>query len=201
MLEAFKKADEVLLYAVQGISDLITYSGIVNVDFADVRTIMTDQGMALMGTGVGVGENRAVDAANEAISSPLLEDITIDGATGILINVTGGPNMTLHEINAASTLIQEAADEDANIIFGSVIEENMGEELKITVIATGFEKANTATKDNIRQMAVQKEAQDIPTIIRNRWEQERMTKVAGPDEFESVEEEYDIPTFLRRQAD
>ena len=201
MLEAFKKADEVLLYAVQGISDLITYSGIVNVDFADVRTIMTDQGMALMGTGVGVGENRAVDAANEAISSPLLEDITIDGATGILINVTGGPNMTLHEINVASTLIQEAADEDANIIFGSVIEENMGEELKITVIATGFEKANTATKDNIRQMAVQKEAQDIPTIIRNRWEQERMTKVAGPDEFESVEEEYDIPTFLRRQAD
>ena len=201
MLEAFKKADEILLHAVQGISDLITYSGIVNVDFADVRTIMTDQGMALMGTGIGVGENRAVEAANEAISSPLLEDITIDGATGILINVTGGPNMTLHEINAASTLIQEAADEDANIIFGSVIEENMGDELKITVIATGFEKAHSATKDNIRQMAVQKEAQDIPTIIRNRWEQERMTKVVGPDDYETVEEEYDIPTFLRRQAD
>jgi len=201
MLEAFKKADEVLLHAVQGISDLITYSGIVNVDFADVRTIMTDQGMALMGTGIGVGESRAVEAANEAISSPLLEDITIDGATGILINVTGGPNMTLHEINAASTLIQEAADEDANIIFGSVIEENMGDELKITVIATGFEKAHSATKDNIRQMAVQKEAQDIPTIIRNRWEQERMTKVAGPEDYETVEEEYDIPTFLRRQAD
>ncbi|MDP7039012.1 MAG: cell division protein FtsZ [Myxococcota bacterium] len=201
MLEAFKKADEILLHAVQGISDLITYSGIVNVDFADVRTIMTDQGMALMGTGIGVGENRAVEAANEAISSPLLEDITIDGATGILINVTGGPNMTLHEINAASTLIQEAADEDANIIFGSVIEEDMGDELKITVIATGFEKAHSATKDNIRQMAVQKEAQDIPTIIRNRWEQERMTKVAGPDDYETVEEEYDIPTFLRRQAE
>ena len=111
------------------------------------------------------------------------------------------------EADSSSTLLSErrllpeAADEDANIIFGSVIEEDMGDELKITVIATGFEKAHSATKDNIRQMAVQKEAQDIPTIIRNRWEQERMTKVAGPEDYETVEEEYDIPTFLRRQAE
>ncbi len=138
LLDTFKKADEVLLNAVQGISDLITIPGLINVDFADVRTIMSNMGVALMGTGCAAGEGRAVLAARQAVESPLLEDITIDGATGILINITGGPNMTLFEVNEASSLIHEAAHEDANIIFGSVIDEGMGDMLKITVIATGF---------------------------------------------------------------
>ncbi len=203
MMDAFKKADEVLLNAVQGISDLITFHGIVNVDFADVRTIMTDQGMALMGTGRASGARRAVEAATQAVSSPLLEDVSIDGATGILINVTGGPGMTLHEINAASILIQEAADEDANIIFGSVIDESMGDELKVTVIATGFDRAE-AKKIDHHQMpaALPQVATDIPTIIRNRWQDEKLTKVRPPERQEQVSaDEYDIPAFLRRRVE
>ncbi|RMH38949.1 MAG: cell division protein FtsZ [Deltaproteobacteria bacterium] len=144
MIDAFKKADEVLLNAVQGISDLMTVPGLINVDFADVRTIMSDQGRALMGTGVGSGNRRAVEAAEAAITSPLLEDVSIDGATGVLINITGGPDLTLHEVNEASTLVQEAAHEDANIIFGSVIDANMGDEVRITVIATGFDHGDEA---------------------------------------------------------
>jgi cell division protein FtsZ len=141
MVEAFRKADSVLLNAVQGISDLMTVPGLINVDFADVRTIMSDMGRALMGTGIGTGKRRATEAAEMAISSPLLEDVSIDGATGILINITGGPDLTLHEVNEASTLIQHAAHEDANIIFGSVIDPNLSEEVRITVIATGFNQA------------------------------------------------------------
>jgi cell division protein FtsZ len=142
MVEAFRKADSVLLNAVQGISDLMTVPGLVNVDFADVRTIMKDMGRALMGTGVGTGKRRATEAAETAISSPLLEDVNIEGATGILINITGGPDLTLHEVNEASSLIQQAAHEDANIIFGSVIDPNLSEEVRITVIATGFDRAS-----------------------------------------------------------
>jgi cell division protein FtsZ len=138
LLDTFKKADEVLLNAVQGISDLITIPGLINVDFADVRTIMSNMGVALMGTGTAGGETRALAAAKMAVESPLLEDVQIDGATGILINITGGANMTLVEVNQACSLIQEAAHEDANIIFGSVIDDEMGDRLKITVIATGF---------------------------------------------------------------
>ncbi|MCA1828695.1 MAG: cell division protein FtsZ [Myxococcales bacterium] len=138
LLDTFKKADEVLLNAVQGISDLITIPGLINVDFADVRTIMSNMGVALMGTGSATGPERALIAAKMAIESPLLEDVQIDGATGILINITGGGNMTLVEVNQACSLIQEAAHEDANIIFGSVIDDEMGDEIKITVIATGF---------------------------------------------------------------
>ncbi len=138
LLDTFKKADEVLLNAVQGISDLITIPGLINVDFADVRTIMSNMGVALMGTGTAAGTNRALTAAKMAVESPLLEDVQIDGATGILINITGGADMTLVEVNQACSLIQEAAHEDANIIFGSVIDDGMGERLKITVIATGF---------------------------------------------------------------
>src|SRR5688500_6366326 len=141
MVEAFRKADSVLLNAVQGISDLMTVPGLINVDFADVRTIMAGMGRALMGTGVGSGKKRASEAAETAISSPLLEDVSIDGATGILINITGGPDLTLHEVNEASSLIQQAAHEDANIIFGSVIDPNLSEEVRITVIATGFNHA------------------------------------------------------------
>ena len=141
MIEAFRKADSVLLNAVQGISDLMTVPGLINVDFADVRTIMAGMGRALMGTGIGSGKRRATEAAETAISSPLLEDVSIEGATGILINITGGPDLTLHEVNEASSLIQNAAHEDANIIFGSVIDPNLSDEVRITVIATGFDRS------------------------------------------------------------
>ncbi len=138
LLDTFKKADEVLYQAVKGISDLINIRGLINLDFADIRTVMSAQGMAIMGSGVGSGEQRAVEAASAAVSSPLLENISMDGATGIIINVTGGPDLTLWEVNEASTLVTEAADEDAEIIFGAVIDEAMGDEVRVTVIATGF---------------------------------------------------------------
>lgn len=138
MLETFKKADEVLLNAVQGISDLINHTGLINSDFADVKTIMQNKGLALMGIGVATGDRRAVEAATAAISSPLLEDVSINGATGIIINITGGSNLKIHEVNEATTLIMEAAHEDAEIIFGTVIDENMKDAVKVTVIATGL---------------------------------------------------------------
>ncbi|HZZ83852.1 MAG TPA: cell division protein FtsZ [Anaeromyxobacteraceae bacterium] len=147
LADAFKRADEVLLNAVQGISDLITVHGLVNVDFADVRTIMSQQGMALMGTGRARGEKRAMEAMQAAISSPLLEDITVDGATGLLVNITGGPSLGLHEMNEAVGLVQAAADPDANIIFGAVIDERLGDELKITVIATGFAQKDAPARE------------------------------------------------------
>jgi cell division protein FtsZ len=147
LLDTFKKADEVLLNAVQGISDLITIPGLINVDFADVRTIMSNMGVALMGTGTATGDQRAVMAAKLAIESPLLEDVQIDGATGILINITSSSTMTLSEINHACSLIQEAAHDEANIIFGSVINDDMGDALKITVIATGFTAKDARRND------------------------------------------------------
>jgi cell division protein FtsZ len=137
--EAFAMVDNVCLNAVRGISDLVIAPGLINVDFADVRTIMTGMGRALMGTGRGTGDKRAVEAAQRAISSPLLEDVAINGATGILLNITGGPDLTLAEMNEACSLIAEAADPDANIIFGSVIDAHAGDEVRITVIATGFQ--------------------------------------------------------------
>jgi cell division protein FtsZ len=144
LADAFKRADEVLLNAVQGISDLITVHGLVNVDFADVRTIMAEQGMALMGSGRASGPGRAIEAMQAAISSPLLEDVTLDGAMGLLVNITGGPTLTLHEVDEAVSMAQAAADPDANIIFGSVVDERMEDEVKITVIATGFARAEGA---------------------------------------------------------
>jgi cell division protein FtsZ len=138
ILETFKKADDVLLQAVRGISDLITVHGLINLDFNDVRTIMSEMGMALMGAAVASGEDRAVEAAQKAISSPLLEDVSIQGARGVLINITGGPDLTIHEVNEAATLIQEEADDEANIIFGAVIDETLQDQIRITVIATGF---------------------------------------------------------------
>jgi len=137
ILESFKKADEVLQQAVRGISDLVTVHGLINLDFADVRAIMAEMGLAMMGAAAAAGENRAVDAAERAISSPLLEEVSIRGALGVLINITGGPNLSLHEVNEAATIIQEEADEDANIIFGAVIDEALGDEVRVTVIATG----------------------------------------------------------------
>ena len=139
--DAFKIADDILRQAVQGISDLITVPGEINLDFADVKTIMHGMGMALMGTGVSSGEHRAVEAAQRAISSPLLEEASIEGAKGVLINVTGGTDMTLFEVHEAASVIQEAADEEANIIFGTVIDPRMKDEIKVTVIATGFDAA------------------------------------------------------------
>src|SRR3954464_9115410 len=136
--DAFAMVDNVCLNAVRGISDLVIAPGLINVDFADVRTIMTGMGRALMGTGYGTGDKRAIEAAQRAISSPLLEDVSINGATGILLNITGGPDLTLAEMNEACSLIADAADPDANIIFGSVIDANAGDQVRITVIATGF---------------------------------------------------------------
>lgn len=151
LLDTFKKADEVLLQAVKGISDLINIRGLINLDFADIRTVMQGKGIAIMGTGFAKGENRAIVAASAAISSPLLENVRIDGATGIIINVTGGPDLSLFEVNEASTLITEAAHEDAEIIFGSVIDPNMTDEVRVTVIATGF--ANEEKRTAADQMA------------------------------------------------
>jgi len=146
LLETFKKADDVLLHAVRGISELITVHGLINLDFADVRTIMAEMGLAMMGAGTASGENRAMEAAQRAIASPLLEDISIQGAKGVLINITGSHDLSLHEVNEAATIIQGEAHEDANIIFGAVIDERMGDEIRITVIATGFADAQREVK-------------------------------------------------------
>jgi cell division protein FtsZ len=218
LLETFRTADEVLLEAVRGISDLITINGLINLDFADVRTVMSEMGLALMGTGIARGENRAIEAAQRAISSPLLEDITISGARGILINITGGADLTLYEVNEASTLVQEEADEDANIIFGAVIDENLREEMRVTVIATGFGRAEEKEErlPESRAAAQQRERtvisfarkesnRDVPTFIRQEKGveiQERPAKSArGRLSPNLREDEYDIPTFLRKQAD
>jgi cell division protein FtsZ len=183
MMDAFKMADQVLFNAVKGISDIITQQGVINVDFADAVSVMSAQGLALMGIGRGSGDKRALDAVQSAISSPLLEEVSIEGATGILVNVTGGPSLTLHEVNEAIALIEDAAHEDANIIFGYVVDETMGDDVAITVIATGFERnrrvedhghhaAHGASHDaGAPQAAQQRVDADVPTYIRNGWKQ------------------------------
>jgi cell division protein FtsZ len=208
LLEAFKRADEILFHAAKGISDIIVGQGIINLDFADVRTVMSETGMALMGTGIASGENRSVEAAQKAISSPLLEDITIEGARGLLINITGGQNMTLSEINEATTLIQKEAHEEANIIWGMVIDQGMQEDLRVTVIATGFGKLEEKSVSRFKKVAPisfsMRENKDVPTFMRKVKVNERFDelKLKEPPEF-SVEDEdrFDIPTFLRKQAD
>ncbi|MFQ5354827.1 MAG: cell division protein FtsZ, partial [Thermodesulfobacteriota bacterium] len=168
LADAFLKADEVLLQAVKGISDVITVPGLVNVDFADVKTIMCEMGQALMGSGTGNGEQRAQEAARKAISSPLLEDISISGARGVLLNITGSSDMTIHDVNEASSLIHEEAHEDAHIIFGAVIDDRMGADVRVTVIATGFGEAAEESQpiDNIPAAPVIMENLDVPTVIR-----------------------------------
>jgi cell division protein FtsZ len=220
LADAFKRADEVLLNAVQGISDLITVHGLVNVDFADVRTIMSEQGMALMGSGRAGGDRRAIEAMQAAISSPLLEDVTIDGAMGLLVNITGGPNLTLHEVNEAVTMAQSAADPEANIIFGSVVDEHLGDDVKITVIATGFHGGEAerrtplprATQVQVPQAAVTKSLPPpLPAEVKPKPEPVRLTAPATvtvrqpvsvrrePPVYKPVDEDqYDIPAFLRR---
>ncbi len=173
LLDSFKLADEVLQHATQGVSDLITIPGIINVDFADVRTIMSGQGRALMGMGIAHEEGRAVAAAQQAINSPLLEDVTIQGAKGILINITSGPDLKLHEVEEAASLIQEAAHEDCNIIFGAVIDENMGGTLRITVIATGFEQAERLADETLEEA--------IKTHGRRRQSQVLVAGAMGPN--------------------
>ena len=204
LLDAFKKADDILYHAVKGISDLIIVPGLINLDFADVKNIMSEMGMALMGTGSASGENRAIEAAQKAISSPLLEDNTIQGAHGVLLNITGGPDMTLHEINEASTLIQKEAHEDANIIFGTVIDKNMGDEIRITVIATGFE--DTAQKrqgiPNITRMqGYRREDLSLPAYLRNKEKPAESANVVKLGMIDDENPDLEIPTFLRRQAD
>jgi cell division protein FtsZ len=162
LFDAFRIADDILRQAVQGISDLITVPGLINLDFADVRTVMHGMGMALMGTGSAKGENRAVDAAKKAISSRLLEDGSVQGARGVLINITGGPDLLLHEVSEASNIIYEAADADANIIFGAVLDETMTDEVKITVIATGFDRHPEAA--GVVPSAVGKAAAAVPDL-------------------------------------
>ncbi len=223
LLEAFKKADEVLFHAAKGISDIIVGHGIINLDFADVRTVMAETGMALMGTGIASGENRSVEAGQRAISSPLLEDITIEGARGLLINITGGENMTLSEINEATTLIQKEAHEDATVIWGMVVDKAMKEEIRVTVIATGFGKKEDKRTSQFKKVAPisfglrepnkdiprfsfsnKENNRDIPAFMRRGKPSERFDelKLDPPSDF-SVEDEdrFDIPTFLRKQAD
>ncbi len=176
MLEAFKVADDVLRQGVQGISDLIAVPGLVNLDFADVRTIMKEKGLAHMGIGKGSGDNRAVEAAKQAIHSPLLET-SIEGAKGVLLNITGGPNLALFEVNEAAELVSQAADPNANIIFGAVIDDTIKDEIHITVIATGFEGKS---QERVTKGKNEK-------IVENR---------IGPMDYDM--DELDIPTFLRR---
>jgi len=217
---AFLIADDVLRQAVQGISDLITIPGEINLDFADVKTVMSGMGMALMGTGIATGENRAVEAAQRAISSPLLEDATIDGARGVLINITGGPSMTLFEVAEASNLVHEAAHEDSNIIFGTVIDESMGDAIKVTVIATGFRDARVREdvsrvtrapkRPPLQQQTIpQIEApgaqprQQTPFLRKGQQPQGNMNTEEGGygPNFTNLKDDLDVPTFLRRQMD
>jgi cell division protein FtsZ len=222
ILETFKKADDVLLQAVRGISDLITVHGLINLDFADVRTIMAEMGMAMMGAAVSQGENRAIEAAQHAISSPLLEDVSIKGARGVLINITGGPTLSLHEVNEAATLIQEEADDEANIIFGAVIDETMGDEVRITVIATGFgatdrvrepvrsvEREIVMDRPDPRKSAVVRElpkAESAKRVVKlgtiiDDGEGTRFVPRGDTNDPAAEDSQYDIPTFLRKQAD
>lgn len=207
IVDAFSLVDDVLRRAVKGISDLITTSGLINVDFADVRTVMCEKGLALMGTGFHKGENRAVLAAQDAISSPLLDNMSIEGARGVLINITGPSTMTLAEVTEAATLIQEVAHEDANIIFGQVIDDSLDDAVLVTVIATGFgqAKAEAPPLEVVRLTRPEKEAEadrEVPTFLRRRREATSavtVTRVVNSDV--ELEDEYDVPTFLRRQAD
>jgi cell division protein FtsZ len=224
MTDAFALADEVLFNAVRGISDLITIHGLINLDFADVRTIMNEMGVALMGTGTAKGDERAVEAARAAISSPLLEDLSIDGAHGVLINITGGQDLTLYEVNEASTLIQEAAHEDANIIFGAVIDDNITEgEMRVTVIATGLDGArvrrgrhdeaqpSAAERGNVTPLRRESygTSERVPAAERRHELAEsgleRPAPIQAPEKSEEwvspFDDELDVPTFLRRSAD
>jgi cell division protein FtsZ len=193
LADSFKVADDVLRQAVQGISDLITVPGLINLDFADVKSIMQGMGMALMGAGRATGENRAIEATQQAISSPLLEEATIQGAKGVLINITGGPDLTLFEVNAASSIIRESADDDANIIFGAVIDETLTDEMKITVIATGFDR-------EVSSIASAAATTAIPAPP-PRYVPRPSDDLPRPMMGTSRVDDLDVPTFIRKKAD
>jgi cell division protein FtsZ len=183
VLDAFKMADMVLLQGVQGITDLITTPGLINLDFADVKAILTEAGSALMGVGHARGDNRAVEAARSAISSPLLES-SIDGARGILLNITGGSDLTLYEVNEAARIISDHAHPEANVIFGTAIDDSLGDEVRVTVVAAGFER--WATRD-VTGLALDEEEEEMPEP------RPRRTLV-----FDADDELEDIPSFLKR---
>ncbi len=242
-IDMLKKADEVLYYAVKGISDLIMVPGLINLDFADVKSVMSEMGLAMMGTGIARGESRAREAAMKAITSPLLEDVSIDGAMGVLMNITCGPDLTIDEVSEAASTISEAAHEDAKIYFGTVFDQDATDEMRITVIATGIEAdgqlrpqnnerpamGNKVTplrkRGNMQQQAggttqaaapkparqprqsysgMHEEDLTIPTFQRNRSRDELRTGVHAPGEDEFIfdsEDDFEIPTFIRKQAD
>jgi len=183
LLEAFRMADSVLGQGVQGISDLITTPGLINVDFADVRSIMSNAGSALMGIGIGVGENRAQTAARQATSSPLL-DLSIDGAKGVLFNIIGGEDLTMSEVDEAAKIISQSVDPDANIIFGATIDEKFVDQIKITVIATGFDETRRRLKELVAPLEEE--------------EKEKLEMASLPEEFPPEKDELDIPAFLRQ---
>ena len=191
LLEAFKIADDVLRQAIQGISDVITTPGLVNVDFADVRTVMSYSGRAVMGMGIGHGSSRAEDAAKLAIASPLLEDGSVEGARGLLLNITGGPSMTLHEVNEACNIARDAADPQANIIVGQVINPEMGEELTVTVIATGFEQVESVLRFPSAHQ---------PTLVVEPVETPALVSVGVDNGGDNGVDDMDRPTYLRRQS-
>ncbi len=201
LVDAFKYADDVLRQAVQSIAELITVPGIINLDFADIKTVMAEMGGALMGTGTGTGEQRALKAARQAITSPLLEDVNIGGAKGLLINITGGKTLTLHEASEASSAVFEVAGKDANVIFGTVIDDSLNDEVKITVIATGFDSRQKSPENDTVKYRAQKTL-DLNTFLKNRESQRRITsseKLSLQPVF--TESDLEIPTFLRRKVE
>jgi cell division protein FtsZ len=204
LTDAFGVCDEVLLKATKGISDLVTVPGLVNLDFADVKAVMSNRGNALMGTGRASGSNRALEAAQAAVSSPLLEDVSISGAEGVLVNITGGRDLTLHEVNEAAGIVVNAAGEEANVIFGAVIDPNMDGEVMLTVIATGFGHVEPRLKlVNRQNVAVaaglppEEEAADGEYRQIKSWKREERTRLGRTGRAESLE----VPTFLRNQMD
>ncbi len=210
MLDAFRKADDVLLQAVRGIAELITHTGYMNVDFADVRTVMSEtHGVAMMGSGMATGESRAIEAAERAISSPLLEDIDIHGAQGILVNVTGNEDMTLAEYDEAVSIIHNMADEDANIICGMVYDQEAGEEIRVTVVATGLSGEASVrlitTDSDMDPITMPRISAPLTGAIPARAEkspgQQAQVQLSSFGQFDLNDDEFSIPTFLRRQAD
>ncbi len=203
LLDAFKVADSVLTQGVQGISEIITLPGLINVDFADVRTIMSNAGSALMGIGSGIGENRAQTAARSAIASPLLE-INMEGARGVLFNIVGGPDLTMTEVDEAAKIISNAADPDANIIFGATIDENMHDQLRITVVATGFDQSKQRLQQfvshpPILQNMIQKQEEKQNQNQNVQQPQPATVITSNPKQEETKEDEWDIPAFLRQR--
>ena len=197
--EAFRIADDILRQGVQGISDIITITGIINRDFADIKTIMEGMGYAVMGTAVAEGENRAIEATNRAISSPLLEDATINGAQGILLNITGSSKLTLHEVHEASSIVQKAAAENANIIFGAVHDESMGDAVKVTVIATGIKSERLGLKPLTGpSLAIRTAQQSVRTALAKK---EKLPVEQGRPEIstEIPDDDLDVPAFIRRR--